>query len=173
MKVLKSLMFLALMMPFMVQAQTTTKPASPSKSTKKELTKKKKSATVPVAAAKATTPVGESKPVMTFSTKYVNFGKIKTGDKPSQTFEFTNTGNADLDIDLVSGCDCTELDWTRSTVKPGQKGFVKAIFNTVKAEKEDHKKPLTKYVTIILKQINPKNDAPINDEVKFDVFIVD
>lgn len=169
MKVLKSLMFLALMIPFMVQAQTTTKPASPSKTTKKELSKKKKQPTVPVAAAVK----GESKPVMTFSTKYVNFGKIKTGDKPSQTFEFTNTGNADLDIDLVSGCDCTELDWTRSTVKPGQKGFVKAIFNTVKAEKEDHKKPLTKYVTIILKQINPKNDAPINDEVKFDVFIVD
>jgi Protein of unknown function (DUF1573) len=172
MKVLKSLMFLALMMPFLAQAQTA-KPASPSKATKKELTKKKGQATVPVAATKATTPVGEKKPVMTFSTKYVNFGKIKTGDKPSQTFEFTNTGNADLDIDIVSGCDCTELDWTRSTVKPGQKGFVKAVFNTVKAEKEDHKKPLTKYVTIILKQINPKNDAPINDEVKFDVFIVD
>jgi Protein of unknown function (DUF1573) len=169
MKVLKSLMFLALMMPFMVQAQTTTKPASPSKSTKKELTKKKSQATIPVAAVAK----GESKPVMTFSTKYVNFGKIKTGDKPSQTFEFTNTGNADLDIDLVSGCDCTELDWTRSTVKPGQKGFVKAVFNTLKAEKEDHKKALTKYVTIILKQINAKNNAPINDEVKFDVFIVD
>jgi Protein of unknown function (DUF1573) len=170
MKVLKSLMFFALMMPFMVQAQNTT---APSATTKKELTKKKKKPATPVAAAKATTPVGEIKPIMTFSTKYVNFGKIKTGDKPSQTFEFTNTGNADLDIDLVSGCDCTELDWTRSTVKPGQKGFVKAIFNTVKAEKEDHKKPLTKYVTIILKQNNPKNNAPINDEVKFDVFIVD
>ena len=168
MKVLKSLMFLALMMPFMVQAQTT-KPASPSKSTKKELSKKKPQPTVPVAAATK----GESKPVMTFSTKYVNFGKIKTGDKPSQTFEFTNTGNADLDIDIVSGCDCTELDWTRSTVKPGQKGYIKAIFNTVKAEKDDHKKPLTKYVDVVLKQVNAKNNAPWAESVKFDVFIVD
>jgi Protein of unknown function (DUF1573) len=172
MKVLKSLMFLALMMPFLAQAQAT-KPASPSKSTKKELVNKKKQATVPVAANKATTPVGESKPIITFSTKYVNFGKIKTGDKPSQTFEFTNTGNADLDIDIVSGCDCTELDWTRSTVKPGQKGFVKAIFNTVKAEKDDHKKPLTKYVDVVLKQVNAKNNAPWAESVKFDVFIVD
>ena len=169
MKVLKFLMFLALMMPFFAQAQTTTKPASPSKSTKKELVNKKKQATVPVAAAAK----GESKPVMTFSTKYVNFGKIKTGDKPSQTFEFTNTGNADLDIDIVSGCDCTELDWTRSTVKPGQKGYVKAIFNTVKAEKDDHKKPLTKYVDVVLKQVNAKNNAPWAESVKFDVFIVD
>jgi Protein of unknown function (DUF1573) len=170
MKVLKSLMFLALMMPFLAQAQTA-KPASPSKSTKKEIVNKKKQATVPV----ATTSVaqGERKPILTFSTKYVNFGKIKTGDKPSQTFEFTNTGNADLDIDIVSGCDCTELDWTRSTVKPGQKGYVKAIFNTVKAEKDDHKKPLTKYVDVVLKQVNAKNNAPWAESVKFDVFIVD
>jgi hypothetical protein len=169
MKVLKSLMFLALMMPFLAQAQTA-KPVSPSKAAKKEIVNKKKQATVPVAAAVAQ---GERKPIITFSTKYVNFGKIKTGDKPSQTFEFTNTGNADLDIDIVSGCDCTELDWTRSTVKPGQKGYVKAIFNTVKAEKEDHKKALTKYVDIVLKQVNAKNNAPWAESVKFDVFIVD
>lgn len=154
MKGIKFLLAIALMMPLAMQAQTAAK--------------KKKNAT----AVKAATPV-ELKPVLTFTTKYVNFGKIKTGDKPAQTFEFTNTGNAPLDIDIVSGCECTELDWTRKTVKPGEKGFVKAIFNTVKAEKDDHKKPLTKYVDIVLKQTNAKNGAPWAESVKFDVFIVD
>jgi hypothetical protein len=171
MKVLKSLLFVALMMPFALQAQNTA--ATPSSATtvvKKRPVQKKKTATTPKAAA---TAQAESKPIMTFKTKYVNFGKIKTGDKPSQTFEFTNTGNADLDIDIVSGCECTELDWTRTTVKPGQKGFVKAIYNTLKAEKDDHKKPLTKYVDIVLKQTNAKNGAPWAESVKFDVYIVD
>lgn len=112
-------------------------------------------------------------PKMTFDKKMVDFGKIKTGERPSVTYNFTNTGNAPLDIDIVSGCDCTDLDWTRSTIQPGEKGFVKATFKSDKAEPEDHKTQLKKYVTIILKQIHPKSGGPINDEVIFNVFIVD
>lgn len=112
-------------------------------------------------------------PVMTFDKKTIDFGKIKTGDRPEVTYNFTNTGNAPLDIDIVSGCDCTELDWTRSTVQPGEKGFIKAVFNSKKAEPEDHKTQLKKYVTIVLKQIHPKSGGPINAEVVFNVFIVD
>jgi hypothetical protein len=112
-------------------------------------------------------------PVMTFDKKTIDFGKIKTGDRPEVTYTFTNTGNAPLDIDIVSGCDCTELDWTRSTVQPGEKGFVKAIFNSKKAEEEDHKKPLKKYVDIVLKQIHPKSGNVLNASLTFEVFIVD
>ena len=112
-------------------------------------------------------------PVMTFDKKTIDFGKIKTGERPEVTYNFTNTGNAPLDIDIVSGCDCTELDWTRSTVQPGEKGFVKATFKSDKAEPEDHKKQLKKYVTIVLKQIHTKSGNPLNSEVTFDVFIID
>jgi Protein of unknown function (DUF1573) len=112
-------------------------------------------------------------PVMTFDKKTIDFGKIKTGERPEVTYNFTNTGNAPLDIDIVSGCDCTELDWTRSTVQPGAKGFVKATFKSDKAEAEDHKKPLKKYVTIVLKQVHTQSGYALNSEVTFDVFIVD
>jgi hypothetical protein len=112
-------------------------------------------------------------PVMKFDKKTIDFGKIKTGERPEVTYNFTNTGNAPLDIDLVSGCDCTDLDWTRSTVQPGESGFVKATFKSDKAEPEDHKKQLKKYVTIVLKQIHPKTEGPIAEEVIFNVFIVD
>ena len=140
--------------------------------TPKKVVKKKKSST----ATAATTKAAEAKlimPVMTFATKFKDFGKVKTGDMPSMTYEFTNTGNAPLDIEICTGCECTEIDWTRTTVQPGEKGFVKAVFNTVKAEADDHKKQLTKFVDIIMKQTHPKNNYPLVESVKFDVFIVD
>jgi hypothetical protein len=112
-------------------------------------------------------------PAFKFDKKTIDFGKIKTGERPTVTYNFTNTGNAPLDIDIVSGCDCTDLDWTRTTVQPGEKGFVKATFKSDKAEPEDHKKQLKKYVDIVLKQIHPKSGGPINDSLTFDVFIVD
>ena len=112
-------------------------------------------------------------PVLTFDTKEVHFGNIKTGDKPSHTYNITNTGDMDMDIELVSGCDCTDIDWTRTTIKPGEKGFVKITYNSNRAEPEDHKKPLAKDVTVILKQSYPQNGYPIVDVLKFDTFIID
>jgi hypothetical protein len=112
-------------------------------------------------------------PVLTFDTKEVHFGNIKTGDKPTFTYNITNTGDTDMDIELVSGCDCTDIDWTRTTIKPGEKGFVKITYNSNRAEPEDHKKPLVKDVTVILKQSYPQNGYPIVDVLKFDTFIID
>ena len=112
-------------------------------------------------------------PVMTFDIKLHDFGTIKTGDKPSITYNFTNTGDIPLNIDIVTGCDCTELDWTRTTVAPGEKGFISAKYNSNKAEEEDHKKPLTKFVDIILKETHPSNGYPLVESLKFTVFIAD
>jgi Protein of unknown function (DUF1573) len=168
---------------------TTTTSAKPkTKSTKKSTHKVEKvivktnedvvkvDATTPVKeAAKTGSPPAPIKgiPVMTFDKKLVDFGKIKMGETPSTVYTFTNTGDAPLDIDIVTGCDCTELDWTRSTVAPGEKGFISAKYNSNKAEEEDHKKQLEKFVDIILKQTHPSNGYPLVESLKFKVFIVD
>jgi hypothetical protein len=133
---------------------------------------------VKVEAAPSTTTVAppapvKGIPVMTFDKKLVDFGKIKMGETPSIVYNFTNTGDAPLDIDIVTGCECTELDWTRSTVAPGEKGFVSAKYNSNKAEEDDHKKQLEKFVDIILKQTHPSNGYPLVESLKFKVFIVD
>ena len=112
-------------------------------------------------------------PVMTFDIKLHDFGTIKMGDQPSITYNFTNTGDIPLNIDIVTGCDCTELDWTRTEVAPGAKGFVSAKYNSNKAEPEDHKKQLEKFVDIILKQTHPSNGYPLVESLKFKVFIAD
>ncbi len=180
--VLKMSLFLCLLSVVQISAQSTTakkttahKVCTPSKTAIKT-GKTTSSTTVKTPQKDAPPPPVNTTggiPKMAFDKKTVDFGKIKTGERPSVTYNFTNTGNAPLDIDLVSGCDCTELDWTRSTVQPGEKGFVKATFKSDKAEPEDHKTQLKKYVTIVLKQIHPKSGGPINDEVIFNVFIVD
>lgn len=170
--IFKCLLALVCIMPLSLNAQTTTsktttKKATTTKSTAKKATPKKEAATPP-----ANATVG-AMPVMKFNAKSTDLGKVKTGDMPAYTYEFTNTGTAPLDIEICSGCECTEIDWSKGTIKPGEKGFIKAVYNTKKAEPEDHKKPLTKYIDIVLKQTHPKSGYPIVESVKFDVFIVD
>ena len=126
-------------------------------------------------ARKDTTPAKPKlgMPVLTFDAKEVHFGNIKTGDKPTFTYNITNTGDKDMNIQLVSGCDCTEIDWTKTPIKPGGKGFVKIIFHSDRAEHDDHKKLLKKDVTVILEETYPQNGYPIVESLMFDTFIID
>ncbi|MFM2266771.1 MAG: hypothetical protein RL757_211 [Bacteroidota bacterium] len=121
------------------------------------------------------TAINENKkgPILTFETKSHDFGQVKTGDKPSFTFNFTNTGDEALDIDIVSGCDCTEIETAPLHVEPGGKGSIKATFNTTKAEHDEHKRSLSKDITVVLKQLHPVSGYPLVSELKFTVFIVD
>jgi hypothetical protein len=116
----------------------------------------------------------EAIPVMTFEKKFYDFGTIKSGEITEvHVFSFTNTGNAPLDIDQITGCDCSEFDWTRTTVGVGEKGFVSVKFNSKKAEPEEHKMKLDKYIDIILKQVHPANGYSLGESLKFNVFIAD
>jgi hypothetical protein len=112
-------------------------------------------------------------PVMKFNTKSADFGKIKTGDKPVFEYEFINTGDAALEISIVSACDCTEIEHTTGEVPPGGKGYLRAVYNTLKAEPGDHKKQQKKYIDVILKQTHPKSGYPLVEQLTFDVFIID
>jgi hypothetical protein len=177
----KILILFMIALPFIVSAQSTAATTGQTRSNagvKKKTTKKKavKKTTPSSSATNAAKPAAPEKldiPVMSFDSKTFDFGKIKTGDKPTHIFNFTNTGTQSLEISIVSACECTELEYTEKTVKPGEKGFIKATFNTLKAEPEDHKKPLKKDITIVLKQTHPKSGYPLVEELKFDVFIVD
>lgn len=173
---LKYALILSLFSPFILRGQTQmTKTAvvKPMKSTTKKVVKSaaKQTETKPV--DEGSKPV-MSMPVMTFDTKFHDFGTIKKGEiTPIFTYNFTNTGNAPLNIDQVTGCDCSEFDWTRTTVAPNEKGFISVKYNSNKTEPEEFKKKLDKYLDIILKQTHPKTGYIINESVKFNVFIAD
>ncbi|MBU8891201.1 MAG: DUF1573 domain-containing protein [Bacteroidales bacterium] len=71
---------------------------------------------------------------ISFEKEIHDFGKIKEdGGKVEYKFAFTNTGNSPLIITKVkASCGCTSPTWTEKPVMPGQKGFVKAVFDPVR-----------------------------------------
>lgn len=61
-----------------------------------------------------------------------DFGSVKEeSDTVTALFEYTNISNAPLYISKVeTSCGCTKPQYTRDTVQPGQRGYVKAIYET-------------------------------------------
>jgi hypothetical protein len=76
------------------------------------------------------------------------FGKIMDGETVSHEFEFTNTGKGDLVVNNVkASCGCTTPDWTKEPIKPGEKGMIKAVFNSA-GKGTPEAVPVTKAVTV-------------------------
>jgi len=91
---------------------------------------------------------------LTFDTENIDLGTVKKGDKRTFDYTFTNTGTDVIEIEIVSGCDCTTLDWTRGEINPGEKGVIDVIFDSTEKENSE-----TVDVDIYLKNINPKSDS--------------
>jgi hypothetical protein len=60
-----------------------------------------------------------------------DFGDIKEVEgNVEHTFEFTNDGTAVLVIQSVkASCGCTTPEWSSEPIKPGEKGFITAVFD--------------------------------------------
>lgn len=93
--------------------------------------------------------------IMKFDIETYDLGPIKRGEKRTFKYTFENTGKEDIIIDLVSGCDCTTLEWPRLPINPGDKGSIDVIFDST--EKEDSE-PVD--IDIYLKNINPETGHP-------------
>lgn len=98
------------------------------------------------------TPSNKRGPELSFVTEHIDLGKVKHGEKKTFKFEFTNTGDEDIVFNIVSGCDCTTLDWPRLPVKIGEKGVIDVIFDSTEKEESE-----TVDVDIYLDNIDPKS----------------
>lgn len=101
-------------------------------------------------------------PIMQFDERIFDMGKIKKGEVREHTFHYTNKGDVPLEIDIISVCECTTYDFSPSVVKPGEKGWIKVIFDSNKKDESD-----TSDVDIYLKNTDPELDAPIFERVKY------
>jgi len=82
--------------------------------------------TLQLEAAPATTGAAQ----IAFEKTTFEFGEIPQGKPATCRFEFTNTGSADLMVtNAKAGCGCTTPNWTKTAIKPGEKGFVDATYN--------------------------------------------
>jgi hypothetical protein len=104
-----------------------------------------------------------SKPSMFFPVSHIELGEIERGDKKEMIFHFINNGNEDLNIEIVSGCECTTLDWPRTPIKSGQKGIITAYFDSTE---KDHGE--TVEIDINLENKDPKTGYPMFVRVTYD-----
>jgi len=95
-------------------------------------------------------------PALVFDHENIDIGQIKKGDTKEVDFHFTNTGSEDLKISIVSGCECTTLDWPRTAIKPGEKATINAIFDSSKKEQSE-----TVDIDINFENIDPKSGYPM------------
>jgi len=114
------------------------------------------------AQAQTAEPISEPKPVMTWDKKFFDMGKVNKGEKRETVFHFTNTGNAPLEIDLVSACECTTTDYPRGAIAPGESGTIEIIFDS--SEKEESE---TIDIDIFLKQEDPETGAPLIEMLQY------
>ena len=107
--------------------------------------------------------------IMHFEERVFDMGEVKKGEVREHVFHYTNMGDTTLDIDLVQVCECTDKDYSPSTVKPGEKGWIKVIFDSNKAEPDQEESD----VDIYLKNIDTEIDAPIFERVKYTFKVVE
>jgi hypothetical protein len=126
-----------------------------------------KATVVQVPVPNTTSTTAAKIPILTLDKPIVDFGKLVVGEKHAHTYHFKNTGNADLIIEMVSGCDCTQIleDYPRMIpIKPGQGGKINIIYDSGKSKDKLGEQMID--VNIIA------NTEPIVVEAKFKVDVV-
>ncbi len=101
-------------------------------------------------------------PVMQFSKRYVDFGKVKKGEKRYHTYEFVNRGTVDLVIETATACECTTVDYSTKPVKPGEKGYIKIVFDSTEKDVNE-----TIDIDILLQNNEPETGNPIMEMLRF------
>ena len=94
--------------------------------------------------AKTTATAANPADVMKFKHEVHDFGQVKDGDKAEYVFEFKNTGKEPIIIqNAYASCGCTVPTWSKEPIKPGKKGEIKVVYNTV-----NRPGPIDKQVTV-------------------------
>ncbi len=93
---------------------------------------------------------------LTFKTESIELGTVKRGEKREMVFEFTNDGSEDIEIELVSSCECTTIDYPRGIIKVGEASKLEVVFDSTEKEQSE-----TVDVDVILKNIDPKTEGQI------------
>ena len=99
---------------------------------------------------------------MHFKKRIVDFGTVKKGEKREYVYEFTNRGDTDLVISIISACDCTTTEYDTAPVKPGDSGRIKVLFDS---SSKDEAEVID--VDIFLENTMPENDVPIIETLQY------
>lgn len=77
---------------------------------------------------------GFAQSTIQFKDSKKNFGMVKKGELVKVVYEFKNSGNSPLIIyDYKVGCPCTEVEFSRDPVLPGESAEILVKFDTKSA----------------------------------------
>ncbi|NBC24491.1 MAG: DUF1573 domain-containing protein [Bacteroidetes bacterium] len=110
-------------------------------------------------------------PLLEFDEQFHDFGQITKGEKPKHTFSFYNRGKAPLIIDMVSACECTHLDWTRSMIYPGKKGYIYVEYDSSDRDGEQEVTMDVIAYKMLPDQEEPREEDMILAQARFRVFV--
>ncbi len=110
-------------------------------------------------------------PYITFDDIMYDFGTMKLGEQKTHEYPFVITANEPVTIELVSGCECTDLEWPEGkTFQPGEKGSITATFVS---NREEERGDLEKTIDILLTNIDPQTGYQVIKELKYKVKLVE
>lgn len=100
--------------------------------------------------------------LLQFEDRALDLGDVKHGDVIKSSFSFTNISQDTVYIDLVSSCECTDTDWPRKPILPGDKGEIKITFNSEMKEESE-----VVDVDIYLINVDPINGIPLKEYLTY------
>ena len=87
-------------------------------------------------------PANGKFPVMVFENNAHDFGVIGPDKKVSYTFNFKNTGEANLMIsNAVGSCGCTVPEYPKEPIQPGESGKILVTFSPTGKNGNQQKRP--------------------------------
>lgn len=81
--------------------------------------------------------ISQTNDFLQFESETIDLGKVTKGEKVESAFNFTNVSDEEVYIELVSTCECTEADWPKRSIKPGEKSAISFVFDSSKKDEEE------------------------------------
>ena len=101
-------------------------------------------------------PTSDKTPLMSFEKSHIELGEVTRGETKEMEYAFTNTGNEDIKISLISSCECTTIKYPRKPIPPGESGVLKVIFDSTEKEESE-----TVDIDVYLENVDPETKEPI------------
>lgn len=89
--------------------------------------------------------------MMLWDIETIDFGVMKRNETLSVQYSFLNASRDTLTIEIVSACDCMDIDWTSTAIVPGARGTIEILYNP-----KDASGPQKKDIDVIMKNTDKK-----------------
>ena len=99
---------------------------------------------------------------VSWTTKLLDIGKVKKGDKRTMQFEFANTSGGELKIYHVDACECTKVEFPRGVIPAGDKRVLDVVFDS---ESKDASETIG--INVFFEKPGQPNEAPLVEVVQY------